>query len=154
MSRFVAGFVGLSLTLAGCAIRRSPLASADPQTLTDLQTAYVCAQNTLAAAGYRVTKNDRELKLRGWIGDDGVVPPSLVGIAAASDGPPSPYEVDGVDAVVSLDKQGQVRVAAKAFTGVGASAMSGYTIRGASGRGAAAATKIENCASALVLPPA
>ena len=155
MSRLIVGFVG-ALTLAGCAVRRSPYASADPQTQADLQTAYACAQNTLTAFGYRVAKDDRELKIRGWIREDMIAATTgPVASAAASDVglPPTLYEIDGVDAAISLDKKGQVQAAANAYTGAGGSARGGYVVRAASGRGASVAKKIESCASALVLPP-
>ena len=60
---------------------------------------------------------------------------------------PAPYEVDGVNAAVSLDRTtGAVRVNAHAYTGTGSTALGGYVERSASARGASTVKRMEACA--------
>jgi hypothetical protein len=47
---------------------------------------------------------------------------------------------------VSLDGNGAVKIAAEAYTGVGASSKSGYIKRSASPRGASTVKRVEGCA--------
>jgi hypothetical protein len=137
------------IALAACAGRQAPQTSSTAK--ADLDAAFTCATSAIQGGGYRVSKDDRRLAVRGFIREDGVAEPTT--LAGTVVGDPSvgdfrvAYEVDGIDAAVSLDGRGKVKISAEAYTGVGGSSKSGYTKRPASARGASTVKRVEGCAA-------
>ena len=141
------------IALAACAGRQAPEVS--PTAKADLDAAFTCAASAIQGTGYRVSKDDRRLAVRGFIREDTGADPGSLGGTVGGDGfradvnvgdYPIAYEVDVIDAAVSLDSQGRVKIAAEAHTGVGGSSKSGYTKRSASARGASTVKRVEGCA--------
>jgi hypothetical protein len=145
--------LALTATLVACAGRQAPQTS--PTAKADLDAAFTCTATAIQSAGYRVFKDDRTLAIRGSIREDGGADPTSLGgpvggqgsVARPNDGYfDMPYQIDGIDAVVSLDDSGKVKIAAEAYTGAGASSKSGYVKRPASARGASVVKRVEGCA--------
>jgi hypothetical protein len=145
----------LALGVVACAGRQAPQIS--PTAKADLDAAFTCAVGAVQGAGYRVLRDDRTLSVRGFIREDLTADPLSLGGMVGGQGSgsgtrldagdfPAPYEVDGIDAAVTLDGTGAVKIAAEAYTGVGASAKSGYIKRSASPRGASTLKRVEGCA--------
>jgi hypothetical protein len=155
MQHSIVRLVALSVGLAACAGRQTPQTS--PTAQADLDKAFNCAVGAVQDAGYRVSKDPAKHAVRGFVREDLTADPVSLGGMVGGQGSgsgsrldagdfPVPYEVDGIDAAVSLGDNGAVKIAAEAYTGVGASAKSGYIKRSASPRGASTVKRVEGCA--------
>jgi hypothetical protein len=151
MEQSFARCLALTAALAACGGR--PSAKTSPEAAATLDAAFSCAVGAVREAGYRVSKDDRSRVVRGFIREDAAADPSSLGGTVGGQGSrrnvgdvDAPYEVDGVDATVSLDRDGDVKIDAEAYTGAGASSKSGYVKRGASARGASTVKRVEGCA--------
>jgi hypothetical protein len=145
-------YLALIVALTACAGHQGPQTS--PAAKSDLEAAFTCAATAIQSAGYRVSKDARALTVRGSIREDGGADPTSLG-GPVGGGPgsspnngdfPISYAYDGIDAAVSLDDHGKVKIAAEAFTGFGASSKSGYVKRPASARGSSTVKRLEGCA--------
>jgi hypothetical protein len=141
----------LAFALAACAGRQSP--RTNPEAKPFLDAAFACAVNAVEGGGYKVRTDDRTLAVHGLIRED--LPADLasrggtgeaVGQGRSNGDVSAPYEVDGIDAIVSLKKNGDVKIEADAYTGVGASSKSGYRKGSASPRGTSTLKRVQDCA--------
>jgi len=151
MTRSIIRLAALLVTFAACAGRRSP--QTDPRTKDFLDAAFACTVSAVEGAGYRISRDDRKLSVHGLIREDFPVDVSsrggtgeAVGQGRDSRDVAAPYEVDAIDATLSLDKKGDVKIDAEAYTGVGASLKDGYTKRSASPRGTSTLKRVQDCA--------
>jgi hypothetical protein len=149
MKQTIARPAALAFALAACAGRQSP--TTNPEAKAFLDAAFACAVNAVEAGGYKVRTDDRTLAVHGLIREDLTIDPAaLDGTAGRPRRSPgdvaAPYEVDGIDAIVSLKRNGDVMIEAEAYTGVGASSKSGYRKRSASPRGTSTLKRVQDCA--------
>ena len=146
-----AGLAALTLALTACAGRQSP--RANPETKAFLDAAFACAVNAVEGGGYKVRTDDRTLSIHGLIREDFPVDLSSRGGTGEALGQrrtagdvAAAYQVDGIDAKLSVNRKGDVKIDAEAYTGVGASLKDGYTKRSASPRGTSTLKRVQDCA--------
>ena len=147
----------LLLTSAGCATNRAATPTVTPEVGQQMRATYTCVVDAIAEAGYPVAAEEGKLTVIAHIrqelapNDQSLQEPrtggSGYGTREKAEDAGTPYSVDGVQAIVALDRRtGRIVVETEGYTGAALTRKSGYVKRPASARGNLAMKNARACA--------